>query len=752
MKYTILGGSMMTPLQYLSYAREFTEAYRSASDKYTREVACLKVQLPIAVLPMRRGDLIAGRYDEPALGFSPQSWASLGYYIRDDYFEKLLLEDAEKSSALSATSERAMTPEEREELRQIITFWKLENTQNKIYQEYPEEIRTKLTHTREFTTPTTAFALYRLGGIHMDFSKLLEIGIPGMKQCAADQMDKNPAFYQGIIDILDLYCEVCLGYAEEAEAKVAVERDEEYKKILKQIAENMRTIVSDKPHTFWQALQLSFLYILVSGARNYGRMDLYLGSFLKRDLDSGELTWEEAVEILLNVWSLMDERALEADTRVILGGKDLDDLDQETRACAECFEMLAMETTRRSRTVVPQLTLRCHSGMNPDIYEKALQVIGEGTTYPMLYNDDVNIPAVMEGFGLDEETAKKYLPYGCGEYVIYNQSLGTPSGTLNMLYGLNDLIYGKKQALLEAKDFEEFYQIYIKDMADYIHWLAVQEKMEYDIAGREAPYLFFSVIYDDCMAKGLPILEGGIRYLGGTLETYGNVNTSDSLTAIKRVIYEEKSVTAQELTDALSKNFEGYEDLQHRLRALPKYGNDEEEADCMAVRLHEDICNMVRNEAVKVGLASYLIVIINNSMNTTFGLATGASADGRGANVYMANANNPMSGMDKKGVTAVLNSLVKLKVNRHAGSVQNMRFNPEMFGKNLPQLKGLLQGYFKNGGSQAMITVLNRGDLEAAMREPEKYRNLIVRVGGFSARFVNLDKEVQKELLARTLY
>jgi pyruvate-formate lyase len=139
-------------------------------------------------------------------------------------------------------------------------------------------------------------------------------------------------------------------------------------------------------------------------------------------------------------------------------------------------------------------------------------------------------------------------------------------------------------------------------------------------------------------------------------------------------------------------------------------------------------------------------------MNTTFGLTTGASADGRMANTFMANANNPTGGMDRSGITAMLNSLVKLRVDGHAGSVQNMRFAKEMFTSLRPKTRALLDAYFLGGGSQAMITVLGRGDLEAALAKPEEHQNLLVRVGGFSARFVDLEKDVQLELISRTLY
>ena len=188
------------------------------------------------------------------------------------------------------------------------------------------------------------------------------------------------------------------------------------------------------------------------------------------------------------------------------------------------------------------------------------------------------------------------------------------------------------------------------------------------------------------------------------------------------------------------------------LLSAPKYGNDIEEADSMAARFHEDLCKIVQNAAAKIGLDSYLAVLINNSMNTTFGLTTGASADGRLANTYMANANNPTGGMGKNGITALLNSLVKLRTDLYAGSVQNMRFSKEMFGPLMNKTKMLLKTYFMNGGSQSMITVVDREDLENAIKNPSEYQNLIVRVGGFSARFVDLDKNVQSEILSRTLY
>ncbi len=172
--------------------------------------------------------------------------------------------------------------------------------------------------------------------------------------------------------------------------------------------------------------------------------------------------------------------------------------------------------------------------------------------------------------------------------------------------------------------------------------------------------------------------------------------------------------------------------------------------DSLAVNLHTFVCDTVR--AQRVGLHSYMVVIINNEANTVLGRFTGASADGRCAREPMANANNPAGGTDQSGVTAMLNSLVKLRTDIHAGAVQNLTFSPELFNANRPILEALLNTYFKNGGQQCMINVLNRGELLDAMAHPERHQGLLVRVGGFSARFVTLSPDVQREIASRTLY
>jgi pyruvate-formate lyase len=674
------------------------------------------------LLPLRAEDEVAGRALRLPLGTRPQCHGGVGYYLHEP-------------SWVAAVNDGTLTTEERAEADAIFDFWKAENTASKIAAGYPAEWLDIFVHNAPYDTPTAAHALYRISGIQMDPTRLLTLGVDGMAALCEDKRAANPAFYNGLLQALEILSEVCLRYAAEAEGlgKSA-------------LAADLRHVAHRPAASFPQALQLSYLFFVLSGTWNYGRMDKYLGGYLAADLTAGRLTEEEALRLIEDLWCRMEEWGEYFDSRVILGGADRPE-------GADTFARLAMEATRRRRGILPQLTLRLYEGMDPALYEQALDTIGAGTTFPMLYNDAVNIPAVMDAFGVDAATAQNYVPYGRGEYVLCNQSIGTPSGTLNTLFALNEALYGKKRHLfLDAPDFESFYTAYLGEVETIVTCLSLQEKLEYDVMGQECPLLFYSLLFDDCIARGKAVLEGGLRHLGGTVENYGNVNTADALTAIKAVVYDQQLVTAQELSAALAADFAGQERLRQLLLSQPKYGNDHPTADGMFTRLHRDVCTRIRDCAPAAGLDSYLAVLINNELNSVFGLGTGASADGRRAGEYMANGNNPMSGRDTCGVTAVLNSLAKPDTHIHAGAVQNMRFSREMFTTLRPQLKELLRTYFEQGGAQSMITVLSRGDLEAALAEPEKYRHLIVRVGGFSARFVDLSPVVQKELLARTLY
>ncbi len=732
--------------------KHFTDTYKKhvSSHIAIKEVECLKVQYPHFFCDIQDVDLFVGRELKPAIGFAPQA-DGFGYYMNDIKI-KNLIENGE------------LTEKNKRTAAELLQFWTTETSQAKTQAAYTDSMKKAFWSEEWMDAPIIGAPLYRMSGTQCDFDKLCRLGMEGLraeivtykKNC--DKHSDAFQLYTGMEKALDLFEEVALFYADQASAQAKTATTNRKKELLT-MEKVLRKIAIHKPETFREAVQLMFLYADICGTINYGRMDEYLGDFYVNDINKGNIDEEEAIRLLSNLWVLIDAKGNIWDSRVIVGGKG-----RRNEENADRFALIAMETTKRVKGIVPQFTLRFYKEQNPILYKTALDVIGTGNPYPMIYNDEVNIPSVMNAFQVPYEEAVHYLPYGCGEYILYHRSVGTPSGVINLLQALSVTLHkgicpvNQRPIGVDASQlgnfetFDNLLDAYKKNVEYYVEHLAHQEKLEYDIAGQVAPFLFLSMVFDDCIKNGKGIFGGGIRYLGGTLESYGNTNTADSLTAIKKLVYEEKKFTLDELVKMLDTNFEGYDREHKMLLNAPKYGNDDDYADSIKVEVDRHICTVTRNMNQKAGLHSYLIVIINNSANTTMGLKTAATPDGRKAFTYMANANAPTGGADKNGVTAFLNSIVKPDTHIHAGSVQNMKFSKEMFTTYRDKTEALLKTYFEKGGPQFMINCIGRDDLENAMKNPEKYANLIVRVGGFSARFVELPIDVQLEILSRTIY
>jgi pyruvate-formate lyase len=736
----------------------FTEQYRKYQREHIaiREVMCLKTQFPAVLTEILAQDLFAGRIHYGAVGFSPQ-FGGFGYFC--DEFR--ILDEIEKGN---------LSPEQRERVMEMLLFWRKETTTRKIEAAFTDDMnkvlcKEKITQFPFRYEPEIATPLYRMAGVYIDYEKLMKLGISGMMAEVAKFHKKavneggDVQLFEAMQWALELFSDVCHFYQNQALDMARLTSKENRKKELLQMANGLGKIATEKPGSFREAIQLAWLYSIVCGSLEFGRMDVYLGDFYAHDIDNGLITEAEALEMLQSIWRLIADLIVEVDGRVIIGGKG-----RPNEQNADRFALLAMEASRTERNILPQLTLRFYEGMNPALMDKAITIIGEGCTVPLLYNDDVNIPAVSAAFEVPEQEAEQYVPFGCGEYVLNHMSYGTPSGSINLLKLLEvtlhnglDPVTGMIAGLQtggfkDFRSFDELWAAYQKQVNYFVEILADHEELEYRITGESAPFLFMSMFYDDCLERGKGVFAGGIRYLGGTLESYGNVNTADSLTVIKDLVYDRQLIAPEKLLTILQNNFRGFESEHKIMLECPKFGNDDPKADEMLIRVHDMVCRTIRDQKNRTHLHSYLAVIINNSMNTTLGRWVGASADGRKAGGAMANANTPAGGNDKKGITAMINSISKPNHRIHAGAVHNMRFGRSMFTDNRDKFEAILKTYFKKGGNQAMITVINKGDLEKAMVEPEKYKDLFVRVGGFCARFVDLPRDVQSEVISRTTY
>jgi len=717
----------------------------AGSPKELREAACLRVLYPRLFRRIEEDDLIAGRLDFLPIGFGcVTSVGGVGHYC---VFNKLL-----------AFKEQLKTEEQRARVDALYAYW----LENDLKTKYCREVLTEDTVGRFIDVNYPLIATARLSGMMLDYPKLLDNGVSGLRALAEAKLAADPEnpFYIASLQCFDLFADCAQALRDKARLQ-SQEAGEQRRRELLRMAEDLDWIKTEKPKTFPQALQLFWLYAMLAGVINYGRLDDYLGPYLVGDYEAGRLTREEAFRYVKCLWTMIENRRTTVNGRVIVGGRG-----RRHPKEADEFLHLAMRAARACRYVEPQFTLRVTGDTPEEIWDEAIDALGMGATYPTIYNDDVNIPAVAYGMRVDEKTAEQYVPFGCTEFVIQGQSTGTPNICMNLLKlltiymnGGTDPVDGIRKnrdipcgPLAGYGSFEEFYEGY-KRLLDYYLDLSIHgQYYSYEVMNRDVSFLFTSILTDDCMERGKALLDGGVKYLGGTNELYGLINASDGLWAIKDLVFRRKKYTLQQIGEAMLANFKGCEELRADLWACDKYGNDLDTADGMAVDLYEYVAKGVRQRGIDAGMQYFLVVISNNQLNTEWGRRTGASPDGRYAGQYMNPANNPQGGANQNGPTAMLNSLAKIDARYHAGSVQNIKFSPAFFQENREAVKALFKTYFEKGGSHIMVTVVGRGVLEDAVKHPENHKDLIVRVSGFSAVFVNLEPDIQQELMSRVLY
>lgn len=733
-----------SPLEQLEIMEAYTQTYQKSInlDKARREINCLKVIYPTLFRSIEETDLLAGRLDFLPIGFGcVTSVGGVGHYcvfhkLRE--FKKLLDTDEQKAR-----------------VDVLYDFWQ----EHDVKALYCQDILNDDTTGRFIDCKYPFMATARLSGMMLDYQKLMNLGINGIIALLKEK--KQNEFIKASIDAMILLKDVIEKQKELVNEAIEKTNNIDRKSELTLMYNSLDYIKENKPKTFHQALQLFWIYALCAGVINYGRMDIVLGPYLKHDLDNNIIDEKEAYRYLKSLWLMIENRRTTVNGRIIVGGVGRED----EKAC-NMFTRLCLKVCKETRYVEPQFTLRLDKNTPDDIKDLAYECIASGATYPTLYNDEVNIPAVKYAMNIDDKTAKQYVPFGCGEFVIQGKSVGTPNTLLNLVkimqlalnegYDPMDHIYKagpiKVKPLREMKTFDDFYNQY-KKLLDYYFDLSVSAQLHsYKIMNQEVSFLFTSILMDDCINREKSLLDGGVEILGGTNETYGNINSSDALYTIKILVYDQKKYTLEQLNQAALNNYVGYEMILKDILALPKYGNDDKECDDMAIDLYEYVAKGIRQRGIDNHMGYYLIVISNNQTNTDWGHQTDASLDGRKKGMYMNPANNPQGGGAKNGPTACLNSLAKFNAKYHGGSVQNMKFTPRMMHEDKEKVKILFDTYFKKGGCQLMVTCVDHGVLEDAQKHPENYPDLIVRVAGYSAVFVNLTPDIQAELLSRVLY
>ena len=525
------------------------------------------------------------------------------------------------------------------------------------------------------------------------------------------------------------------------------------------IARNCEALTKGAPQTFAQALQLIWLChtaFLLEGryAMAIGRLDQYLYPFYKKDVESGILTQNEAIELLENTFIKIKNDVV----NICIGGTGMDGKCQINEV-SYCI----LWAVKNCNVPGPNLSARITPDIPDEFLDEALQSIGTGLGYPALMNDTVSM-AALRRHGYAEEDVRNYSMVGCIENFITGKQPAWSDGRFDTPRFLDYVLFNgistfnhsagiQMGDVSEIPSMEEFLRRFEQQLARGVE--------EYCLAFRtkngginQSHYAepFLSCFCDDCIRRGLDMNNGGAIYPSvHGVGIMGIATMCDSLAAIEKVVFEDRAATLEELRNALAANFEGYTPLRAKLLAAPKYGNNDPFVDKYAVWFVDYMASLFEHQKTRDGGGIYLAMAAN-VQNVSAGRVIGATPDGRLQGEPLSDAASPSYGQDKRGVTCTFASLAKPDYSQVAcGSVVNQKFPPSMFEpEKRKKLAALIRAYFLQGGQELQINSTSRETLIDAMEHPESYASLVVRVSGFSDYYTKLDKGVQLDILNRT--
>lgn len=587
--------------------------------------------------------------------------------------------------------------------------------------------------------------LGRVCNICSDFEKTIKNGLDSRRQDVLSAMgncesNEGKEFLTGIILIIDAIFELSEKYAEEAERVGS----NETAKILRKVPHNGAA-------TFFEALQFfRILHFTLWLERNYhntiGRFDQYMYPYLKSDLEEGCLTQEEAFELLEEFFLTFNRDSdlypgiQQGDNgqSLVIGGVGEDGND--------VFNLLSEMVLKASldlNIIDPKINIRVHKSTSAHIYLLGTELTKRGLGFPQYSNDDIVIPGLTD-MGYSLEDARNYTVAACWEFIVPKYGMDIPNiAALSFVNSVNQVIYN---SLMNISDFDTLMLEVKNQIINEVNKIADEVK---NLFIEPAP--FQSLLMDGCIEYARDISKG-CKYNNYGIHGTGISTATDSLAAVKKYVFEEKSVTRSDLIHALNNNFSGYESLQALLRYdAPKMGNDDNYADSIAIELFEAFSNALQNLSnerggcFRPGAGSAMYYIWH-------ALETGASADGRKSGEPLAANFSPSLFARLKGPVSIIHSFSKPNLRKIInGGPLTLELHETVFrnSEGKEKVAMLVKSYFDMGGQQLQLNAINRETLMDAQKSPDKYRNLIVRVWGWSAYFVELDKVYQDHIIQR---
>ncbi|WP_029165772.1 trans-4-hydroxy-L-proline dehydratase [Aminiphilus circumscriptus] len=582
---------------------------------------------------------------------------------------------------------------------------------------------------------------------------------------------------------MDISCDAAILFAERhaalAEEMAASEKNPARREELLQIARVCRRVPAHAPRTFWEALQMYWFVHLgtiteLNGwdAMSPGHLDQHLAPFYEAETASGTLDRDRAKELLSCFWIKVNNTpappkvgvtAAESGTyndftNINLGGLRPDGSDGSSEV-----SYIILEVMDELRLLQPQGNVQV-SAKTPDRLLKAAgRVIRNGLGYPSLFNADA---VVMEQIrvGKTPEDAREGGTSGCVETGAFGKEAYLLTGYLNVpkvlelvLNNGTDPLSGKKIGM-ETGDprsftsFDDLYAAFEKQLAFVVDTkIRVNNYLERMYA-QYAPAPFLSVVIADCIKKGKDYYNSGPRYNTTYIQCCGIGTVTDSMSVLKKHVFEEKTVPMERLLGALAKNWEGEEQLRlFVFNRTPFYGNDDDYADDIMRRVYDSLFRTIDGKPSTKG-NTYHLNMLSTTCHIYFGKKLGATPNGRFAHLPESDGTSPSHGADRKGPTAVIKSLGKMDQIKSGGTLLNQRFLPSVLAgeEGLEKLTQLVRSYFRLGGHHIQFNVVDTETLRAAQKTPMEYRDLLVRVAGYSDYFVDLDIHHQEEIIART--
>ena len=619
------------------------------------------------------------------------------------------------------------------------------------------------------------------GHICPDTEKWLRLGPSGIRRDAEAHLASAPEEQRDFYRSIALSMEGAEAFMRRYAKLAAQMYAETGKENLREVSRICEKLASHPPESYHEALQATwFLFVILQMEGNAssfspGRMDQYLYPHYLRSREGG-MTFEEALELTEGLWLKFNQIVYLRNSNsakyfagfpigfnVAIGGQRADGSDASNE-----LSYLFLKAQDHLLLPQPNMSLRMYRNSPQSLVEAAVRVIGKGSGIPQVFNDESVIPA-LELHGVSHEDAMNYAIVGCVELTTHGNALGwSDAAMFNLVKALElaltggvDLLSGQKIGpdcgnLTTYRTFDELEAAFARQIDMYmdrmVAMIAVMDKMH----AENLPTPFLSSVIDDCMEVGRDVTLGGAHYNFAGVQAIQAANVADSLAAIRKFVYEEKSVSAEELLGALKSDFAGAELLRTRLiHKSPKYGNDIPEVDELGAkwtRYFGERLKMYKNRRGGV----YQMGLYTVSAHVPMGQNVGASADGRHARDPLADGGvSAMYGRDTGGPTALLKSVSKLPFEMASnGALLNMKFLPRFFKTQagIEKFASFLRTFCKLGISHIQFNVLNEADLRAAQKEPEKYRGMTVRVAGYTAYFTELAPDLQEEIIARTSY